>query len=148
MRSRRVILLLAFSLVAVLLTAPRATAVTQVETWRAKLFGFVNGYRVDHGLKPLQENETLSRKAQWHSIRMARRQRLFHTQDLERKLSAWDPSLWGENVGAGDSIWHVYKKWTSSAPHAANLLRKGYTHAGVGVVRAHGLYWITMIFYG
>jgi uncharacterized protein YkwD len=140
--------LLSIALVAALVVTPSASAATKVETWRAKLFGFVNGYRVDHGLRPLRENEALSRKAQWHSIRMARRGTLFHTKDLERKLSTWDPRIWGENVGAGDSIWHVYLKWVNSYAHRANLLRKGYTHAGVGVVRARGLYWITMIFYG
>jgi uncharacterized protein YkwD len=35
-----------------------------------------------------------------------------------------------------------------SAPHRRNVLRRGYDHAAVGVVKAGGSFWVTTIFYG
>lgn len=148
MRRPGTLLLLAALLLGTLATAPQASATAKVERWRAKMLDFVNDYRVDYNLKPLRETGSVSKKAQWHSIRMARRSRVFHTQDLERKLATWDPTMWGENVGAAGSIWGVFRQWQKSAPHNANLLRRGYRRTGIGIVRARGLYWITMIFYG
>ncbi len=148
MRRPGTVLLIAALLLGMLAGAPQASATAQVQRWRIKMLGFVNEHRADHGLKPLRENDSVSRKAQWHSVRMALRGRVFHTQDLGRKLSVWDPAMWGENVGASGSIWGVFRLWTKSAPHDANLLKPGYRRTGIGVVRSQGLYWITMIFYG
>lgn len=151
MRVRRTVLfpILVSSLVATMIAAPApATAQTRIERWRGKLLSFVNDYRAEHGVRRLRENETLSRKAQWHSVRMARRRQLFHTRDLKSKVRAWDPTMWGENIGKADSIWRVYKMWIWSSGHRANLLKRGYRRTGIGIVRARGYYWITMIFYG
>jgi uncharacterized protein YkwD len=48
----------------------------------------------------------------------------------------------------GPSVWRVFKAWTRSSTHRANMLNRQFRHAGVGVIFSHGAYWITMIFYG
>lgn len=115
---------------------------------RAKVFAMVDRYRRQHGLPALRENYSVDRTAQRHAHAMASRRTLFHSADLSTKLRTFHPSLWGENVGMGPSVWRVYKAWTRSSDHRANMLNRRFHHAGVGVVFAHGAYWITMIFYG
>ena len=51
-------------------------------------------------------------------------------------------------LGYWESVWRVFKAWTRSSPHRANMLDRRFRHAGVGVVFARGSYWITMMFYG
>jgi uncharacterized protein YkwD len=46
------------------------------------------------------------------------------------------------------SVWRVFKAWTRSSDHRANLLKPGYRKAGVGVVFGHGSCWVTMIYFG
>lgn len=131
--------------VAISLAAP-ATASTRIA--RHKMFHFVNDYRREHGRRALRESKDVDRLAQHHSVQMAKQRKLFHSSSLSTKLRAHDPSLWGENVGMGVSVWSVYKAWTRSTDHRRNMLRRGFRKAGVGVVWSHGAWWVTMIFYG
>jgi len=48
----------------------------------------------------------------------------------------------------GPSVWRVFKAWVRSSEHRANMLNRRYRRTGIGVARAHGYLWITMIFYG
>lgn len=125
-----------------------AHAGTRAGRYRAKMLSFVNDFRAHAGLGSLRDDRKVDDLAWNHSLHMARDRRLFHTTDLTQKLRYLDPSAWGENVGVGTSIWRVFKAFRDSAPHRANMLNSRYHAAGVGVVRAHGGYWITMIFYG
>lgn len=40
------------------------------------------------------------------------------------------------------------KMWMRSADHRFNMVRGSYGRAGIGVVRARGWLWVTVIFYG
>lgn len=115
---------------------------------RAKVFAQVNRYRHQHGVAALRENHSVDRTAWRHSQAMATQRRLFHSADLQAKLRTYHPSSWGENVGMGPSVWRVFKAWSRSSTHRANMLNRRFRHAGVGVVFARGSYWITMVFYG
>jgi len=146
---RRSPLFLAVSvvLVAAVATGP-AHAGTQAVSARAKVFALVNRYRHQHGLTALAESRSVDKTAWRHSQAMASRRTLFHSANLRTKLRTYRPSTWGENVGMGPSPWRVFKAWTKSSEHRANMLNRRFRHAGVGVVFAHGSCWITMIFYG
>jgi uncharacterized protein YkwD len=39
-------------------------------------------------------------------------------------------------------------EFMESKPHRRNILRRGYDHAAVGVVKSDGSLWVTTIFYG
>ena len=148
-RLRRSPLLIAvFAVLVVSVSTGPAHAGFRVGHARAKVFTLVNTYRRHHGLPAVRENRAVDRTAQRHAHAMATRRTLFHSADLDTKLRTFHPSLWGENVGMGPSVWRVFQAWTRSSTHRANMLNRRFRHAGVGVVYAHGAYWITMIFYG
>ena len=120
----------------------------RAERARAKLFAFVNHYRVQHGEPKLRDRPAVDRIAWRHSEKMADGRTLYHSTSMWTKLRAYDPNTWGENVGMGPSVWSVFNGWVKSSPHRANMLASRFRSAGVGVVRSHGARWITMIFYG
>ena len=149
MHQRRSPLLLAvFVVLVVSLATGSAHAGTRTVRARAKVFALVNRYRQQHGLASLRENHAVDRTARRHSALMGSQRRLFHSADLQSKLRSYHPSTWGENVGTGPSIWRVFKAWTRSSSHRANMLNRHFDRAGIGVVFTHGAYWITTIFYG
>ena len=115
---------------------------------RGKMFHFVNHYRYQHGRHRLGDSHDVDVIAQRHSGAMAKQRILFHSSGLTSKLRSHDPTLWGENVGMASSVWRVFKAWTRSSEHRANLLKRGYRKAGVGVVFGHGACWVTMIYFG
>jgi uncharacterized protein YkwD len=115
---------------------------------RAKVFSFVNHYRVDHGMRRLHQSRDINRVARHHSQRMASSRKLFHSSSLSTKLRSKHPSCWGENIGMGPSVWRVFKGWVRSSAHRANMLNRHYRRTGIGVARGHGYLWVTMIYYG
>jgi uncharacterized protein YkwD len=124
-----------------------AAAATRLQRHRDLLLTLTNRFRHDHGIPILGRSASLNRLAQHHSRRMASDDRLFHTTNLSSKLSG-SVSAWGENVGYGMTIRSVFTAFVRSAPHRANLLDRRFRRVGIGIVRAHGVYWITMIFSG
>jgi uncharacterized protein YkwD len=142
-----VIILLAAVLMAV---APvtSAQAGTRSRHWSAKFLGFTNDYRAAHGVRPVSGNADLRYLAWRHSVAMAKARRIFHTYGLGTKLRAWHPTTWGENVGVSMTLWRMFKAFCSSGPHRQNLLNPRFKILGVGVVRAHSAYWVTMDFVG
>jgi uncharacterized protein YkwD len=136
------------ALVATLALLIPAPSPAEATTGRAKMFRFVNHYRSEHGRRPLRQSADANRIAERHSRLMASDRTLFHSSSLWMKLRAHDPSAWGENVGMAWCVWRVYKMWTHSDDHRANMLARRYRRAGVGIARANGVLWITMIYYG
>lgn len=134
------------AVLALLIPPPPASAATP--TGRQKMFHFVNHYRSQHGRRPLHQSADANRIAKRHSRLMASDKTLFHSSSLWTKLRAHDPSAWGENVGMAWCTWRVYKMWTQSDDHRANMLARRYRRAGVGIARANGALWITMIYFG
>jgi uncharacterized protein YkwD len=94
--------------------------------------------------------------AQRYAQLMARKDTMGHSVDGEdagQRLSAvghqWD--RWGENVGyqfgSGDLATAMFRGWTHSPPHNANLLKSAFTGFGVGVARsATGKYYFCQVF--
>jgi uncharacterized protein YkwD len=148
MRPRRTVPSVLVAVVVVAALAGPAHTGHRSDRARAKTFSFVNHFRRHAGRKPLKNAPALTKLAWNHSLHMARSRRLFHTRSLSIRMRAWHPRVYGENVGVGPSIWRVFKMWTKSKPHRANLLDRRFTHAGVGVIHTHNAYWMTMIFYG
>jgi uncharacterized protein YkwD len=148
LQRRSPLFLVVFAVLIVSVAIGPAHAVTRSVRARAKVLALVNRYRQQHGLAKLRENKAVDRTARRHSATMASQRRLFHSADLQSKLRTHHPSTWGENVGMGPSVWRVFKAWTRSSEHRANMLNRRFDHVGIGVVFSHGYYWITTIFYG
>jgi uncharacterized protein YkwD len=112
------------------------------------MFNILNRVREHHGLRPLHLNLDLSGTARHHSRRMASDGTIFHTSNLYAKVRAYGADWWGENVAAAGTLKRTRTLWMHSAEHRANILCRHFDHMGVGVVRAHGFDWVTVIFYG
>lgn len=115
---------------------------------RARMLSFVNHYRADHGRRHVHDNRDVDRLAQHHSKKMASARKLFHSSSMWTKLRGHHVRCWAENIGMGSSIWRVFKGWVRSSEHRSNMLNRHYRRTGIGIVRARGAYWVTMIYYG
>ena len=115
---------------------------------RDKMLHLLNQTRRNHGRAVFRLNRDLSHFAWQHSKRMAERNRCFHTLDLYGAVRPYSPSTWGENVGAAGTLRRVRTLWMGSGGHRANLLNTRFRKVGIGVVRARGLMWVTVILYG
>ena len=128
-------------------SADRASASTDLRR-RSYMLSLTNDDRAQHDKAVLRMNAVLSRYATHHSRQMATRGYLFHTADLSSKLKGLDWSIGGENVGVGSTLDGVEGGFMGSTPHRRNILRTGFDHAAVGVIRSNGSFWVTVIFYG
>jgi uncharacterized protein YkwD len=115
---------------------------------RDRMLRLLNQVRRQHGLPVFRLNRELSTYAWRHSKRMARENRLFHTQDLYRLVRSYHPTTWGENVGMARYLQVVRRLWMHSSEHRANILKRAFRRVGIGVVKARGSVWVTVIFYG
>ena len=91
----------------------------------------LNKDRRAYGLSTLKTNMALQNKAQAWAERLARENRLFHSN-----LTSGAPACWrglGENVGYGGSIGQVQSAYMQSPKHKANITNGSYTSVGVGV---------------
>ena len=127
--------------------ADRASASTDLRR-RSHMLSLTNDDRAQHDKAVLRMSAVLSRYATHHSRQMATRGYLFHTADLSSKLKGLDWSIGGENVGVGSTLDGVEGAFMGSTPHRRNILRTGFDHAAVGVIRSKGSFWVTVIFYG
>lgn len=133
-------------LVALLVTGDASP--TQALGLRGRMLHSINRTRVNHDNHRLHLNVRLSHHAHRHSRRMANRGGIYHTADLFRLVRRFGATNWGENVAQAGTVRRVKRSWMRSAPHRANVLRSSYRRAGVGVVRARGWLWVTVMFYG
>lgn len=134
--------------VAVLVTGTASRADAGAVNRRARMLHLLNGVRNRHGLPTFRINRELSTKALRHSRRMAGANDVFHTQDLYRAVRSYHPSCWGENVGMARHLTTVRRLWMHSPGHRGNILKRAFRRVGIGVVRARGSAWVTVIFYG
>jgi uncharacterized protein YkwD len=134
--------------VAVLVTGTASRSDAGALVRRNKMLHFLNGIRRQHDLPTFRLNRDLSRSALRHSKRMARDNDVFHTQNLFRVVRSYDPVTWGENVGRARYVKKVMRLWLHSSDHRANILHRAFRRVGVGVAKARGSVWITVIFYG
>jgi uncharacterized protein YkwD len=129
------------------ISADRASASTDHRR-RAHMLSLTNDDRAQHDKAVLRLNTVLSRYATHHSRQMATKGYLFHTADLTSKLKGLNWSIGGENVGFGSTLDGLEGAFMRSTPHRRNILRTGFDHAAVGVIRSNGSFWVTVIFYG
>jgi uncharacterized protein YkwD len=125
-----------------------AGAASNPKEMRRKLLSLTNSARRNNGLRTLDLNWRLSRSAIRHSRRMAERHTVYHTANLYRLVRRWHPSVWGENVGMAGTVRRIHRLFMRSSSHRSNILRSGFSNAGVGVVRRGGRMWATVMFYG
>jgi uncharacterized protein YkwD len=112
------------------------------------MLSFVNHYRVHHGRRHLHHNRDVDRLAQHHAKKMSSARVLYHSSSMWTKLRGHHARCWAENIGMGPSVWRVFKGWVRSSEHRSNMLNRHYRRTGIGIVRARGAYWVTMIYYG
>lgn len=117
---------------------------------RQQMLELTNGDRLRRERGELDLATGLSRYARRHSEAMARRGYLFHSSDeqLRSVLEGYDWSIAGENVGVGGSLESLEDAFMASRLHRRNVLREAFEHAAIGIVRADGRLWVTVIFYG
>lgn len=117
---------------------------------RRQMLELTNGDRLQRDRGELGFATWLSRYARRHSEAMARRGYLFHSTDDELRgvLAGHDWSIAGENVGVGGSLEGLEAAFMASTLHRRNVLREAFENAAIGIVRADGRLWITVIFYG
>jgi uncharacterized protein YkwD len=143
---------LAVALVAAVLGSVSFVAVepaSAASTARSQMLGLTNKSRVSHGVRKLKLNPRLSRVAARHSRAMASKKSLFHSTNIPHVLRSVRWSSWGENVGmtTGD-LEGLQGAFMRSLMHRKNILNRRFTHVGIGVAKANGTYWVTLIFYG
>ena len=128
-------------------THPPVLAVPEL---RDDLLALTNADRTAHGLQRLEAADRMSRYASKHSLRMATLGSIFHSRDdqLRAVLAGSGWSVAGENVGVDTTLKSLQQAFMQSAPHRNNVLDGSFDHAAIGIVEAHGVLWVTVIFYG
>jgi uncharacterized protein YkwD len=117
---------------------------------RRQMLALTNDDREARDRADLAFAARVSRYAKRHSREMADKGYIFHstTDQLRGAFSGLDWSLGGENVGVGGSLQSLEDAFMASKLHRENILRPEFSHAAIGVVRADGRIWVTVIFYG
>jgi uncharacterized protein YkwD len=123
-----------------------------------RAFEMINGERRARGLRPLQWDAELSHVARNHSEEMGRDDYLSHTdargRDVTARASAAGVCGWSalaENIaynqGFDDPVAFAVERWMKSPKHRENILRAGFTHAGLGVAETpDGRVYLTQVF--
>lgn len=119
-------------------------------TRREHMLALTNQEREERERAELRMVDRLSRYAKRHSLAMAEKGYLFHSDDSElvSVLSRYDWSIGGENVGVGSTVDSLQDAFMRSKPHRENILRTAFDHVAIGMVRVDGHLWVTVIFYG
>lgn len=117
---------------------------------RMQMVSLTNQDREKHDRDALRFQAQISRYAKDHSRAMARKGYIYHSteEQLRNALDGHDWAIGGENVGVGGTLDSLEQAFMASKLHRENILRKTYDHMAVGIVRADGSLWITVVFYG
>jgi len=124
--------------------------VKEQATVEQEVVKLVNAERAKAGLPALQEDWELSRVAKYKSQDMQDKNYFDHTSPtygtpftMMKNFGITYKSA-GENIAKGQrSAQEVVTAWMNSEGHRANILKKSYTHIGVGYVQ-EGNYWTQM----
>ena len=125
-------------MIAAALVTPGSAAALDAPERRA--VHLVNETREARDRRPLKLAGGLSRTAERHARRMARRHRLSHP-DVSSKR--WDAL--GYIVGTGATIRAVHRAFMRSRVHRRVILGR-WNVIGAGVVRHGGVFWVVEIF--
>jgi uncharacterized protein YkwD len=109
-----------------------------------------NTLRSSHGVRPLREHDTLTRKAEEWAQHMASTGKLAHS-NLADGLGSLNWRSLGENVGysspTSNTLLTLHNMFVRSSAHRANLLNSRFTHMGVGVAKdRYGRVWVAEVF--
>jgi uncharacterized protein YkwD len=117
---------------------------------RREMLSLTNTDRDAHDRADLAFAAKLSRYAKQHSQAMAEAGYLFHssTDQMRNAFADYAWSMGGENVGVGSSFESLEGAFMASRDHRENILRPEFDHAAIGVARADGRVWVTVLFYG
>jgi uncharacterized protein YkwD len=108
--------------------------------------------RAQFGASAIARDSRLDAMARAHSSQMATRGELAHDagdgMPVDRfRREGLEPAESGENVARAASAPLAHRALWNSPSHRANMLRRGFTRFGIGVVRdAHGDLWVTQLF--
>ncbi len=100
----------------------------------------VNQVRLDHKLRPLELDSSLTSLARDHGMDMAANNFFAHTSptrgDLRRRISVAGVEFGaaGENLAKAQSVHQAMTELMLSDGHRENLLRPDYTHIGIGAI--------------
>ncbi len=143
-----VALLLAGGMVATLAAGPAGAGERFVR--RLHMLALTNQDRESHDRVDVKLNWALSHYARHHSLEMAAKGYLYHSDDgtLVPLLDRYDFAIGGENVGVGSSVDTLQAAFMQSPPHRENILRSSFDHVAIGIARVDGHLWVTVIFYG
>lgn len=145
--------ILAVAMMATLLTPMTATVANagsstcwNYKTSEKKFARKANAARGQVGVGKMRIDPELSKVARKHTKEMIRANDLFHStsEQLRNRVTNW--TLLGENVGVGSSVDSLHTAFMNSPAHAANILNASYKYHGVGVIKANGRMWVTVIF--
>lgn len=118
-------------------------------TFNAAERGFtskMNQERKERGLGTMKLDPELSRAAMKHTREMTGTDTLHHTTStaLTRRVTNW--VTLGENVGVGAEVATLHAAFMASPAHKDNILHSSFNNVGVGVGKASGRMWVTVIF--
>jgi uncharacterized protein YkwD len=128
------------------------------ERVEARLLELVNEARRRNGVGQLIADPPLRAIALAHSLDMSRHDFVGHVspttgtpEDRARRAGViWSLSKLGENVGLAASPEEIHQGLMDSPGHRANLLRRDFTHVGIGVApvesAGHRLFAATQLF--
>jgi uncharacterized protein YkwD len=123
-----------------------------------RAFDLINRERASRGEASLVWDDELASMARQHSENMARDNFLSHTdragRDTPARAAACGVCGWralAENIaynqGFDDPVAFAVERWMDSAKHRDNILRAGFTHAGLGMAKAaDGSVYFTQVF--
>lgn len=121
--SPKLIMVAVAAVLAIVLTACLSPGQTSVASE-------MNADRVANGRRSLPNHSSLDQKAQAWAEKLARDNKLSHSN-----LSSGAPSCWkalGENVGMGPSVPSIQDAYMRSSDHRTNILNTKWDHVGVG----------------
>jgi uncharacterized protein YkwD len=112
-----------------------------------------NRSRANHGRRALRLVPRLNRIARKHSLRMANQDDLHHNSRLVRQVDDMRWRRLGENVGVAPAMGRgtlkaIHRAFLDSRPHRRNIMLRSFNRMGVGIVRASGKVWVTIVFMG
>lgn len=125
----------AIAVSAAIVIGPLGSSPAGAETLRHRMLNLINHARTRAGLHTLKLDRGLSTKASRHTRAMIRRNELFHTADVTHLLAGDHWTVFGENVGCAGTVFRLHRDFMHSPDHRANILRRGFRHVGLGVIR-------------
>ena len=134
---------------ALTLQAPAAQAATgscwSYKASEKKLARKLNRARARQGRRWLHLDPQLSQVARKHARTMSTLRLIFHDfTKLRRRVTRWEAL--GENVAVGSAVRGIHRAFMRSDKHRSNVMWRSFRHVGVGVRRAAGRMWVTVVF--